>query len=139
MGARYMDFPGQVLKMKKHEFKEDQWMLVGPRSAPFCCLAVARQQKGLVDRSVTWKHENRVEEDSHIGQMHECCSEALELAACVDQLDLFNCAFAESLWRQMQFLEHEVKKKREAKSTPDASHFFRARPKMTGGAIIDPH
>ncbi len=57
---------------------------------------------------------------------------------CVDQLAAYNSTGVETLMRQLQFVEYEVKKKREAKASTDGAHYFRGRFKMTGGAIIDP-
>ena len=133
-----MSFPDQVHKMSLEVFSEDDWMMIGPRSSAFCLGEVARLNLGMVSRSNTWRHENNVAEDSRNGQVHELISEALELFICVDQLDGYNGAGVECLFRQLQYVEYEVKKKREAKATPDGSHDFRLRTKVTGGAIIDP-
>ena len=40
--------------------------------------------------------------------------------------------------RQLQFIEHEVKRKSEARKTHDGSEFFLGRHRRTGGAIISP-
>ena len=78
-------------------------------------------------------HENNVQGDSHLGATHELISEAVELFICTDQLDLFNSAGIESLLRNLQYVEWEIKKKREAKAPVDSAQYFRARPRATGG------
>ncbi len=93
---------------------------------------------GAATRSVTWKHENAVPDDSHNGQLHEVISEAVDLFVTVDQVDAFNLAGVESLLRTLQYIEFEVRKKREAKLQVDNSYYFRSRPRNVGGAIIDP-
>ena len=137
-GVRYLPFPDQVYKMSHEEYSEKDWLLVGPRSTMFCLQAVAALGTGMTARSTTWRHENSIQDDSHIGSTHELISEAIELMACVDQYDVANSTAAESLMRELQYLEYEVKKKREAKLSMDNSRYFRGRMKTTGGAIIDP-
>ena len=65
-------------------------------------------------------------------------SEVIELLGCVDQLDLGNLAGAEAIARHLQYHEHEVKKKQDAKRSYDQSEHFLGRPKRTGGALIAP-
>jgi hypothetical protein len=136
---RYLPFPDQVYKMSQEDYGEKDWMLVGPRSTGFCLQAVAGLGTGMVARSVTWRHGNSIQDDSHIGSTHEIISEAIELMVCVDQYDVLNSTSGESLMRELQYLEYEVKKKREAKmNMGSSSRYFRGRMKTTGGAIIDP-
>jgi hypothetical protein len=137
-GVRYLPFPEQVFKMSSEEYNEKDWLLVGPRSAMFCLQAVAALGTGMTARSTTWRHENSIQDDSHVGMTHELISEAIELMACVDQYDVANSTAGESLMRELQYLEYEVKKKRESKMNMDGSRYFRGRMKTTGGAIIDP-
>lgn len=137
-GKRQMTFTQQVLIMAKEDFKETDWVLIGPRSAPYVFTEVAKLQTGMVTRSGTWRHENGIDDHSHIGQAHELISEALELFVTVDQVDCFNLAGVESVVRVLQYHECEVKKKKEAKAPPDGGHYFRSRPRTTGGAIVDP-
>ncbi len=137
-GKRYMDFASTVRRMKQEKFDESDWMLIGPRSAPYCLNEYARGGVGTSTRSTTWRHENSVQEESHHGVTHELISEALELFACVDQVDALNSAGIESLLRHKQYIEYEVKKRREAKKPADGAFYFRARSKATGGAVIDP-
>ena len=40
--------------------------------------------------------------------------------------------------RHLQYVEFEVKKKRDAKAPSDGAHYFRPRVRQTGGAILDP-
>ncbi len=49
-----------------------------------------------------------------------------------------NLACVESAVRHLQYTEHEVKKRSEAKKTPDSSEYFLGRHKRTGGALICP-
>ncbi len=137
-GRRYMSFQEQVQTMMREEFSEGDWLLVGPRSSPYCLGEVSRLNTGMVARSTSWRHENNIQDDSHFGSTHELISEAIEMFVCVDQLDAYNSTGVETLMRQLQFVEYEVKKKREAKAPTDGAHYFRGRFKMTGGAIIDP-
>ncbi len=138
VGKRYMGFAETVRRMKREDFPDDDWILMGPRSVPYCFNEYARTGVGAVARSATWRHENSVDENSHNGSTHELLSEAIELFVCVDQVDGFNSTGLESLMRSVQHIEYEVKKKREAKAPPDGGHYFRARVKQTGGAVIDP-
>lgn len=85
-----------------------------------------------------WKHENGVAEESHFNVMHEALSEIIELMSCVDQLDVSNLTGAEVCARHLQFVEHEQKKKSDAKRTPDGSEYFLGRTRRTGGALINP-
>jgi hypothetical protein len=62
----------------------------------------------------------------------------LELLGCVDQLDLANLAGAESLARHMQFTEHEIKKKHDAKRDFSSADYFLGRQTRSGGALIHP-
>ncbi len=137
-GKRFMPFPEQVAKMHLEKFGDDDWILVGPRSAPYVLQEIAKTNVGAATRSVTWKHENAVPDDSHNGQLHEVISEAVDLFVTVDQVDAFNLAGVESLLRTLQYIEFEVRKKREAKLQVDNSYYFRSRPRNVGGAIIDP-
>ena len=135
---RYMTFGSQVLRMKREEFSLADWGLVGPRSAPHYLFEISKTGMGAITRSTAWKHENHVQDDSHVGQMHELIAEALEHFACIDQIDCFNSTGVETLVRTAQYLEYDVKKKREAKIGADGQHYFRARQRATGGAVIDP-
>ena len=133
---RYMPFTEQVQKMRKEELDDNDWLLVGPRSTPFVLGEASRLNIGLTARSTTWRHENKVDDESHIGVTHELLSEALELFVCIDQYDLFNSAGAEVLVRHLQFVEFEVKKNRDAKAPPDGSQYFRPRLRQTWGSYI---
>ncbi len=137
-GKRLMTFAEQVLKMAKEEFPDPDWGLLGPRSAPYCLTEYAKVGSSLVTRSSTWRHENNIDEHSHVGQIHELVSEAIDLFITVDQLDGFNLTGVESLVRVLQYHEYEVRKKRDAKAPPDGSHYFRSRGKATGGCVLDP-
>ncbi len=136
--VRYLSFPEQVWKCQFEEFSEEDWMLQGPRSTPYCLGEVARINTGMVTRSVTWQHENHLAPESHNALVHEMISEAVELFLCVEQYDIVNSAGVESLMRELQYIEFEVKKKREAKAPPDQGYYFRGRSKLTGGAILCP-
>jgi hypothetical protein len=92
----------------------------------------------MTARATTWRHENSIPDESHNGIVHELISEAVELFACVDQMDIMNSTGVETLMRHLQYAEYEVKKKRDAKSPVDGAYYFRGRPRATGGAIIDP-
>ena len=65
-------------------------------------------------------------------------SEEIELLGCVDQLDLGNLCGAEAIARHLQFHEHEVKKKQDAKRGYDQNEYFLGRPRRSGGALISP-
>ena len=99
---------------------------------------VARTGMGPVSRHNAWRHENKLEENSHLCSTHEMLSEVVELLACVDQLDLTNLSGAEAASRHLQFIEFEVKKKAEASKTADGSECFLGRGKKTGGALVCP-
>ena len=72
-------------------------------------------------------------------QLHEILSEVIEMLGCVDQLDLPNLAGIEVLARHLQYVEHEVKKKQDAKKAGDTgAEYFLARAKRSGGALIAP-
>ena len=60
------------------------------------------------------------------------------MLGCVDQFDLSNSAGAEAIVRHIQFAEHEVKKKADAKREQDGSEHFLGRTRRTGGALISP-
>ena len=137
-GKRLRTFAEQVLKMSKEEFPDHDWGLLGPRSAPRCLTEYAKVGSSLVTRSFTWRHESNIAEHSHVGQIHELVSEAIDLLITVDQLDGFNLTGVESLVRVLQYHECEVRKKREAKAPPDGSRYFRSRGKATGGCVLDP-
>ena len=73
-----------------------------------------------------------------MGVSHEVLSEVLELLGCHDQLDLANLSGVESLVRQLQFLENEVRKRTESSRPPSGAEYYLGRPKKIGGAIQDP-
>ena len=70
--------------------------------------------------------------------LHENLSEIMELLGCVDQVDVSNLAGAEATVRHLQYAEHEVKKKHDARTQADGSDYFSGRGRRTGGAIISP-
>ncbi len=55
-GRRYMSFQEQVQTMMREEFSEGDWLLVGPRSSPYCLGEVSRLNTGMVARSTSWRH-----------------------------------------------------------------------------------
>ena len=93
---------------------------------------------GLITRSQTWRHQNNIQDDSHVGSPHETISEAVEHMLCIDQYDGFNSAGIETLVRILQHLEFETKEKREAKAPLDCGHYWRSTVRTTGGAVICP-
>ena len=70
--------------------------------------------------------------------LHETVSEIIELLGTADQLDLPNLTGVESGCRVLQFVEHEVQKKQDAKRAHDSSEYFLARPRRAGHALICP-
>ncbi len=99
---------------------------------------ISKTGMGPVNRHNVWKHENKLNDDDHLVCTHEMLSEVVELLGCVDQCDLPNLSGAESAVRQLQFVEHEVKKRAEAKRAPDNSEYFLGRSRRTGGALVSP-
>ena len=64
--------------------------------------------------------------------------EIVELLGCVDQVDISNLAGVEATVRHLQYVEHEVKKKHDARTQADGSDYFSGRGRRAGGAIISP-
>jgi hypothetical protein len=61
------------------------------------------------------------------------------MAACVDQLDVGNLVSIECACRQLQYVEHEVKKKADARRGDYSSEaYFLGRTRRSGGALIAP-
>ena len=65
-------------------------------------------------------------------------SEALEHFILIDQFDAFNSAGIETLVRTAQYIEYDIKRKRELKLPADNARFFRTRTRQLGGCVIDP-
>ena len=63
---------------------------------------IAKQAGGPAQRHITWKHENKLQEEEHNAVTHEMLSEILELAMTYDQLDVSNLASMEALYRHTQ-------------------------------------
>ena len=99
---------------------------------------IAKQAGGPVQRHMTWKHENKLQEEEHSAVTHEMLSEIFELATTFDQLDVSNLACMECLCRHAQYLEQRVKKKRESGKDFDSQDYYLGRTRRTGGAIISP-
>ena len=114
------------------------WPLVGPRTAKYFVTVLSRTGLTPVGRHTHWKHENDLRDDDQMCVSHEVLSEVLELLGCHDQLDLANLCGVESLVRQLQFLENEVRKRTEASRPPSGAEYYLGRPKKVGGAIQDP-
>ena len=114
------------------------WPLVGPRTAKYFVTVLSRTGLTPVGRHTHWKHENDLRDDDQMCVSHEVLSEVLELLGCHDQLDLANLCGGESLVRQLQFLENEVRKRTEASRPPSGAEYYLGRPKKVGGAIQDP-
>lgn len=121
--------------MREEDFGD--WPQEGPWTVKWWVTQVARTGLGPVARHETQRHENRLNDDDHSNLLHEILSEALELFACNDQLDITNFASAETLARHVQYVEPEVKKS-DAKRPTDNSENFMGRARRTGGAIICP-
>ena len=64
--------------------------------------------------------------------------ETTELACTYDQVDISNLASMEALARHMQFIEHNVKKKKDTVKDFDSQDYYLGRQRRTGGAIISP-
>ena len=135
-GERFRPFPSVADTCEAVEFSD--WPLVGPRTVKYYITEIARTGMGPVARHSQWKHENNLRDDDQLCLSHEVLSEALELLGCVDQFDLANSAGVESMVRQLQFIENEVRKKTEAARPHDASEYYLGRPKKVGGAIHAP-
>ena len=74
-----MPFTEQVGKMRKEDRDENDWLLVGPRSTSYVLQEASRLNIGLAARSTTWRHENDIQDESHLGVMHEMLGDALGL------------------------------------------------------------
>lgn len=136
-GERFRDLRSVAERSTQLELED--WALEGPRTALWYVTQVARTGTGLVARHQTWRHENKLEEESHLCSLHEIISEILEMAASVDQLDIGNLVSIECACRQLQYVEHEVKKKADARRGDySAEAYFLGRTRRSGGALIAP-
>ena len=111
--------------------------LDGPRTALYYCQEASKSGCGPSLRHTTWRHENKLQEEDRLNVTHEMLSEFLELLGCVDQLDLSNPAGVEAICRNLQHVEHEVKK-RSDKAGAEMSDWFLGRARRSGGAIVSP-
>jgi hypothetical protein len=135
-GERFRDVKAVAERISTVEFED--WPLEGPRTMKWWWTEISRSWMGPVARHHAWRHENHLNDDDHQAVLHELLCEVLELLGCVDQCDLPNLAAAESAVRHVQYVEHEVKKKAEAKKAPTNAEYFLGRSRRTGGAVISP-
>ena len=110
----------------------------GPRTALYVVKEISKQAGGPVQRHMTWKHDNKLQEEERNAVTHEMLSEILELAATHDQLDISNLARMEAMSRRLQYIEQRIKKKREAGRDFDTQDYYLGRTRRTGGAITSP-
>ena len=120
------------------EMAFDDWPLEGPRTAHWLVREMAKTGLNPIARHTHWRHENGIKDDEKMGPTHGMLSEILELCACIYQCDVSNLACMESVARNIQYIEFEVKKKVEAKRPFDSSEYYLGRSKKTGGALQSP-
>ena len=135
-GERFRDFRAVSDACDESVFED--WALTGPRTTAWYIREVGRTGMGPSVRSAQWRHENRLQEDDRLAVEHENWSEALELLSCVDQLDVVNLCGVEAICRQLQYTEHEVQKKVDAKKPRTHVDYFLGRARRAGGGLIAP-
>jgi len=136
-GERFRTLQSAADAMVQEHF--DDFALEGPRTFRWWVQQVFRLGTGAVARHHTWRHENSVNEDSHLNQLHEVLSEVVEMALCVDQVDGVNLVSMEVAARHLQYVEHEVRKKTEAKKGDSSgAEYFLGKQSRAGGALIAP-
>jgi hypothetical protein len=116
----------------------DDWPLLGPRTSMWYVRELGKLSVDPIARHSTWKHENGLKDDQRVCTSHEMLAEILELAVCVDQLDVSNLSCFEILLRHTQMIEAEVKKSAESKKEYDVSEYYLGRTRRTGGALVCP-
>ena len=135
-GERFRDLRSVAEDGSPSQFPD--WALQGPRTAHWLIREMAKTGMGPVARHSTWAHENRLNDDDKVRAHHSMLSELLELFCCHDQLDPTNLMGMEALARHLQYTEHEVMRKADAKKPYDNQMYYLGREKRTGGALVSP-
>jgi hypothetical protein len=135
-GQRYRSLREAVEDGGQVEF--DDFPIEGPRTVAWYLGEVAKTGHDPSSRHVTWKHENDVKDDQRIAEVHEALSEVLDLAITYDQLDCSNLAFAECAARRLQQIEHDQRRKTEAKKGHNHNEFYLGRSNRAGNNLMSP-
>ena len=142
-GHRRRGFASGVQAFSEQDFGE--WGLEGPRTVRYCYGEICKNGMGPISRFEKWKHENKATADDYGLDILDLVAEVAECAVTVDQLDVSNLECFERLERRRQFVEEvyrqraeETKLTKSKDPTSITEQAFYGRPKMAGGAIIDP-
>jgi hypothetical protein len=136
LGEWFREFRSGADDIDQTEFTD--WPLTGPLTTGWYVRELSKIGTGPLGRSPNWKHENELQDDDRHAVKHESLLEMLELMICSDQLNGSNLACAESLMRELQYNDFEIKKKVEMKKPASHAEWFLGRPRRTGGALVCP-
>eukprot|EP00971_Amphidinium_carterae_P349223 6490908-Amphidinium_carterae.2 len=88
--------------------------LSGPRTSEWCLRFLQRQQLPPEEYHLSWRTRHRLSPHYYGVEAHQLALKAINLAGTVDQLDLPNLSIIESLFRQVQMIEHYYREKAQA-------------------------
>eukprot|EP00971_Amphidinium_carterae_P138366 2741696-Amphidinium_carterae.1 len=88
--------------------------LSGPRTSEWCLRFLHRQQLPPEEYHLSWRTRHRLAPHDYGVEAHQLALKAINLAGTVDQLDLPNLSVVESLFRQIQMVEHYYREKAQA-------------------------
>jgi hypothetical protein len=138
-GTRFRTWREAVDDFRVAVFSESDWLLEGPRTATWYATELGKTGMGPLARHFAWKQECRLNDDDHLNTSHETLSELFEYMGTIDQCDVPNLVAGEALARNLQFIEHEVQKKLDAKRVGAVdSEWFLGRPRRTANCLIAP-
>eukprot|EP00929_Paragymnodinium_shiwhaense_P061827 TRINITY_DN30893_c0_g1_i1.p1 TRINITY_DN30893_c0_g1~~TRINITY_DN30893_c0_g1_i1.p1 ORF type:complete len:406 (+),score=91.50 TRINITY_DN30893_c0_g1_i1:264-1481(+) len=101
-GRRVREWPSVVEACSEEAFED--WPISGPRTVAWCLRFLKRRHTPL-DHHLAFKSSAKLQSDQWGVQEHEFLLRVVETAGSYDQLDLSNCAWAESVFRRLQTIE----------------------------------